>query len=228
MCGVAYKGAGGERAPLITGVMEDYLKAIYRLQQAHGSVATSELAKELRVAAATTTAMVQRLARLKLVSYHRYRGLTLTPAGERIALETIRHHRLLELYLAQHLGVGLDKVHGEAEKMEHVLSDDVEHRIAAALGNPTTDPHGDPIPSPEGAIRDVRYPALTALSPGERGVVARVSDRDPATLRRLADLGILPGVRLKVLARRSSGCRVEVQGRPVTVPRTLCSEIYIQ
>ncbi|TMI84704.1 MAG: metal-dependent transcriptional regulator, partial [Bacillati bacterium ANGP1] len=110
MCGVAYKGAGGERAPLITGVMEDYLKAIYRLQQAHGSVATSELAKELRVAAATTTAMVQRLARLKLVSYHRYRGLTLTSAGERIALETIRHHRLLELYLAQHLGVGLDKV----------------------------------------------------------------------------------------------------------------------
>jgi DtxR family Mn-dependent transcriptional regulator len=228
MCGVAYRGAGGERVPLITGVMEDYLKAIYRLQQAHGSVATSELAKELRVAAATTTAMVQRLARLKLVSYHRYRGLTLTSAGQRIALETIRHHRLIELYLAQHLGVGLDKVHGEAEKMEHVLSDDVELRMAAALGNPTTDPHGDPIPSPEGAIRDVRYPALGALAPGDSGVVARVSDRDPATLRRLADLGILPGVRVKVLARRSNGCRVEIQGRPVTVPRALCSEIYIQ
>src|SRR5579885_958381 len=143
--------------PLITGVMEDYLKAIYKLQRGHGSVATVELSKELRVAAATTTAMVQRLAKLKLVSYHRYRGLTLTSAGERIALETIRHHRLIELYLAQHLGVDLDKVHGEAEKMEHVLSHDVEARIAAALGNPTTDPHGDPIPSTTGTMRDIRY-----------------------------------------------------------------------
>src|SRR5579864_1292051 len=122
--------------PLITGVMEDYLKAIYKLQQDRGPVSTSELATELRVAAASVTAMVQRLARLKLVSYHRYHGLTLTGAGQRIALETIRHHRLLELYLAQHLGVSLDKVHGEAEKMEHVLSSDVELRIAAALGNP--------------------------------------------------------------------------------------------
>src|SRR5438132_1913790 len=213
---------------VITGAMQDYLKAIFKLQQDRSAVSTSEIAARMRVSAASATSMVKRLARLRLVAYTPYRGFALTSAGERIALETIRHHRLLELYLAQHLGVGLDKVHGEAEKMEHVLSDDVEHRIAAALGNPTTDPHGDPIPSPEGAMRDVRYPALTALSPGESGVVARVSDRDPATLRRLADLGILPGVRLKVLARRSSGCRVEVQGRPVTVPRTLCSEIYIQ
>src|SRR5579862_4269948 len=117
MCAICVRRPGcGEIMPLITGVMEDYLKAIYKLQRGHGSVATLELSKELGVAAATTTAMVQRLAKLKLVSYHRYRGLTLTPAGERIALETIRHHRLIELYLAQHLGVDLDKVHGEAEK----------------------------------------------------------------------------------------------------------------
>ncbi|HXX38374.1 MAG TPA: metal-dependent transcriptional regulator [bacterium] len=214
--------------PLITGVMEDYLKAIYKLQQGRGPVSTSELAKELHVAAATTTAMVQRLARLKLVSYHRYRGLTLTAAGQRIALETIRHHRLLELYLAQHLGVGLDKVHGEAEKMEHVLSDDVELRMAAALGNPTIDPHGDPIPSAEGTIRDVRYPNLTVFSAGATGTVARVSDRDPATLRQLTELGILPGVKLKVLAQRSSGCVVEIEGRRVSLPRPLCSDVYIQ
>jgi DtxR family Mn-dependent transcriptional regulator len=214
--------------PLITGVMEDYLKAIYKLQQGRGPVATSELAKELRVAAATTTAMVQRLARLKLVSYHRYHGLTLTTAGQRIALETIRHHRLLELYLAQHLGLSLDKVHGEAEKMEHVLSDDVELRMAAALGNPTTDPHGDPIPSAEGTIRDIRYPDLTAFSPGATGTVARVSDRDPANLRRLAELGVLPGVKLKVLAQHASGCRVEIEGRRFTLPRALCADIYIQ
>jgi DtxR family Mn-dependent transcriptional regulator len=214
--------------PLITGVMEDYLKAIYKLQKGHGPVATSELAKELRVAAATTTAMVQRLARMKLVSYHRYRGLTLTAAGQRIALETIRHHRLIELYLAQHLGVGLDRVHDEAEKMEHVLSDDVELRMAAALGNPTTDPHGDPIPSAGGTIRDVRYPDLTALSAGATGVVARVSDRDPAALRHLAELGVLPGARLKVLAQRPRGCRIEIEGRRVTLPRTLCGDIYVQ
>jgi DtxR family transcriptional regulator, Mn-dependent transcriptional regulator len=214
--------------PLITGVMEDYLKAVYKLQQGRGPVATSDLAKELRVAPATVTAMVQRLARLKLVSYHRYRGLTLTTAGQRIALETIRHHRLIELYLAQHLGVNLDKVHDEAEKMEHVLSDDVEIRMAAALGDPTTDPHGDPIPTREGTIRDVRYPNLTTFAPGATGVVARVSDRDPATLRRLAELGVLPGVRLKVLAQGASGCRVEIGGHRVTLPRTLCGDVYIQ
>jgi DtxR family transcriptional regulator, Mn-dependent transcriptional regulator len=222
------KPATGDR-PGITGVMEDYLKAIYRLQQnVHGPVATSRLAQALRVAPATTTVMVQRLARTRLVSYHRYRGVTLTAAGERIALETIRHHRLIELYLAQHLGIRLESVHGEAEKMEHVLSDDVELRMAAALGNPTTDPHGDPIPSAEGALREVRYPNLTAFSAGETGTVARVSDRDPAALHRLAVLGVLPGVRLKILRQRPSGCSVEINGRRVTLPRALCDDVYIQ
>ncbi len=214
--------------PAITGIMQDYLKAIYKLQRGRDSVTTSELAKRLRVAAATATAMVQRLARLKLVSYHRYHGLTLTAAGQRIALETIRHHRLIELYLAQHLGVSLDKVDSEAEKIEHVLSTDVELRMAAALGNPAADPHGDPIPSADGTVRDVRYPELSTLSPGTIGVVARVSDRNPARLRRLAGLGILPGVTLRVLARHSSGYRVEIDGRQVTLPRALCGSIYVQ
>jgi DtxR family Mn-dependent transcriptional regulator len=212
----------------ITGIMEDYLKAIYKLQRGRDSVSTSELAKRLHVAAASATAMVQRLARLKLVSYHRYHGLTLTAAGQRIALETIRHHRLIELYLTQHLGVSLDKVDREAEKMEHVLSNDVELRMAAALGNPAADPHGDPIPSTDGTVRDVRYPDLSMLAPGTAGVVARVSDRNPAALRRLADLGVLPGVRVKVLARGPRGCRVEIDGRRVTLPRALCGGIYIQ
>jgi len=214
--------------PIITGAMEDYLKAIYKLQRDRGSVSTSELAAELHVVAASATAMVQRLARLKLVSYHRYHGLRLTGAGQRIALETIRHHRLIELYLAQHLGVSLDKVHGEAEKMEHVLSDDVELRMAAALGNPAADPHGDPIPSVDGTIRDVRYPDVAAFSPGTGGVVARVSDRDPGALRRLAELGVLPGVRLKVVAQRRNGCQVEIDGRRVMLPRVLCGSVYVQ
>lgn len=213
---------------VITGIMQDYLKAIYKLQRGRDSVSTSELAKRLGVAAATATAMVQRLARLKLVSYHRYHGLTLTPMGQRIALETIRHHRLIELHLAQHLGVSLDKVDREAEKMEHVLSSDVERRMAAALGNPARDPHGDPIPSTEGAVHDVRYPDLSTLSPGTTGVVARVSDRSPAALRRLTDFGILPGVALKVLTQRPSGCRVEIGKRRLTVPRALCKRTYIQ
>lgn len=213
---------------VITGIMQDYLKAIYKLQRDRDSVSTSELAKRLHVAAATATAMVQRLARLKLVSYHRYHGLTLTAAGQRIALETIRHHRLIELHLARHLGVSLDKVDREAEKMEHVLSNDVERRMAAALGNPAADPHGDPIPSIEGTVRDVRYPDLSTLSPGATGVVARVSDRNPSALRRLTGLGVLPGVTLKVLMQRPSGCRVEIDKRRVTLPRALCRGIYIQ
>ena len=212
----------------ITGIMEDYLKAIYKLQRGRDAVSTSALARRLHVAAASATAMVQRLARLKLVSYHRYHGLTLTPAGQRIALETIRHHRLIELYLAQHLGVSLDKVDREAEKMEHVLSDDVELRIAAALGNPAADPHGDPIPATDGTVRDVRYPELSTLAPGATGVVARVSDRNPVTVRRLADLGILPGVTLKVLAHRPRGYRVELNRRRITLPRALCKAIYVQ
>ncbi len=212
----------------ITGVMQDYLKAIYKLQHDRGAVSTSEVANRLGVSAASATNMIKRLARLRLVTYARYRGFALTPAGRRIALETIRHHRLLELYLAQHLGVSLDKVDSEAEKMEHVLSEDVEARIATTLGNPTRDPHGDPIPSTDGSLREIRYPILETLSPGETGVVARVSDRSPALLRRLTRLGILPGVALKMLARRAGGCEVELNGRRLTLPHALGDGVYIQ
>jgi DtxR family Mn-dependent transcriptional regulator len=212
----------------ITGAMQDYLKAIYKLQRDRGAVSTSEIADRLHVSAASATNMVKRLARLRLVAYARYHGFVLTSAGQRIALETIRHHRLLELYLSQHLGVSLDKVDSEAEKMEHVLSEDVEARMATTLGHPTYDPHGDPIPSTDGTVRDVRYPKLDGLSPGATGVVARVSDRSPALLRRLADLGVLPGVVLKMLARRPSGCQVEIDGHQVTLPRALCEGVYIQ
>jgi DtxR family Mn-dependent transcriptional regulator len=213
---------------VITGVMQDYLKAIYKLQHDRGAVSTSEVAKRLDVSSASATNMIKRLARLRLVTYARYHGFTLTPGGQRIALETIRHHRLIELYLAQHLGVGLDKVDSEAERLEHVLSEDVEARMATTLGNPTQDPHGDPIPAPDGTMRDVRYPNLEKLSPGETGLVARVSDRSPALLRRLTQLGILPGVALKMLTHRSHGCEVELNGHPLTLPRTLCEGVFIQ
>jgi DtxR family Mn-dependent transcriptional regulator len=208
--------------------MQDYLKAIYKLQQGRDAVSTSEIAERLGVSAASATNMVKRLARLRLVAYSRYQGFALTPAGERIALEIIRHHRLIELYLAQHLGVPLDQVHGEAERMEHVLSDEVEARMATALGNPVQDPHGDPIPSMDGTMRDVRYPKLDTLAPGALGVVAHVSDQRPALLRRLAGLGVLPGVVLKMLGRRRNGCEVEIEGRRLMLSRTLSRTVRVQ
>ncbi len=212
----------------ITNVMQDYLKAIYKLQRDRGAVSTSEMAARLDVSAASATNMVKRLARLRLLTYTRYHGFTLTPTGQRIALEIIRHHRLIELYLAEHLGVSLDKVDSEAERIEHVLSEDVETRMATQLGNPTIDPHGDPIPSSAGVVRDVRYPNLHGLSVGDTAIVARVSDRSPALLRRLTKLGVLPGVGLKMLVHHATGCEVEVDRRHLTLPHDLCKGVYIQ
>jgi DtxR family Mn-dependent transcriptional regulator len=208
--------------------MQDYLKAIYKLQQDRGVVSTSAIAARLYVSAASATNMVKRLAKLRLLTYTRYRGFSLTPAGQRIALEIIRHHRLIELYLAQHLGMSLDKVDSEAEKIEHVLSEDVEARMATQLGNPTVDPHGDPIPSSAGVVRDIRYPNLHGLSPGDTATVARVSDRSPAVLRRLTGLGVLPGVGLTMREHRSTGCEVDVGNRHLLLPHELCTSIYIQ
>ena len=212
----------------ITGVMQDYLKAVYKLQQGRDAVSTSEIAERLDVSAASATNMIKRLARLRLVAYSRYQGVVLTPAGERIALEIIRHHRLIELYLTQHLGVPLEQVHGEAERMEHVLSEEVEARMATALGNPRQDPHGDPIPSADGSMRDVRYPKLEALAPGAQAVVAHVSDERPALLRRLARLGVLPGAVLKVLARSRNGCEVEIDGRRLILSHSLSESVRVQ
>lgn len=213
----------------ITGAMEDYLKAIYKLQQARGFVSTSEIAVRLRVSAASATNMIKRLARQKLVTHTPYHGFALTTAGERVALEIIRHHRLLELYLAQRLGVSLDRVDREAERLEHVLSDDVEARIAATLGDPTRDPHGDPIPAKDGRVRDVRYPTLGQVPPGEAGVVDRVSDRRPEVLRRLAALGVLPGAGVRVMTRLSGHrLRVDLEGRRLVLPRDLADGVYIR
>jgi len=212
----------------ITGVMQDYLKAIYKLQQGRDAVSTSEIAERLDVSAASATNMIKRLARLRLVAYSRYQGFVLTSAGEKIALEIIRHHRLIELYLAQHLGVPLEHVHDQAERLEHVLSEEVEARMATALGNPRQDPHGDPIPSTDGSMRDVRYPKLDMLAPGAQGVVAHVSDERPARLRQLARLGVLPGAVLKVLARRRSGCEIEIEGRRLVLSHSLSESVRVQ
>ena len=177
---------------MVSESAQDYLKAIWKLQAAHGEATTSALAGELGVSPASATAMLKKLDRLGLVHHEPYHGARLTPSGERVALEVIRHHRLLELYLKEALGLSWDQVHAEAERLEHYLSDEVEARIDAALGYPTRDPHGDPIPTAELVLETGERRTLVDVAAGDEAVVRRVPDSDPELLRYLADLGLVP------------------------------------
>src|SRR3954466_8945482 len=172
----------------VSSAVQDYAKAIYSLEQRcdGGAVTTNALAERLGVSAASASGMVKRLDGLGLVEHVPYKGVVLTPRGAKVALEVIRHHRLLERYLAEELGVPWDRVHDEAEVLEHVLSEELEELIAAKLGHPTIDPHGDPIPTPDGHIDETPTSALHDLAPGKRGCFVRVSDSDPEMLRYLA------------------------------------------
>ena len=181
--------------------IENYLKAIYQLQSAQGTVSTTALADALDVSAASATNMVKKLATLKLAAHAPYRGVVLTREGERRALEMIRHHRLIELFLSESLGVPWDQVHAEAEKMEHVISEDLEARIARRLGDPKFDPHGDPIPSKEGHVPQVAQLRMTDLEVGERAIVSRVGDQKTEHLRYLNSLGIQRGVHVTILQK---------------------------
>ena len=203
-------------SPATSEAIEDYLKAIYALsRRAEGPVHNGALAERLDVTPATATAMLKRLDGLALVRYQPYKGVTLTPAGEKAALEVIRHHRLLESYLADALGMPWDRVHAEAEVLEHYISEELEERIAAKLGNPSRDPHGDPIPGPDLAPPGEEGRPLDDLEPGDRATFSRVSDSDPSMLRYLAERGITPGVSLEVTSRQPFGgpLVVEVGGR---------------
>jgi DtxR family transcriptional regulator, Mn-dependent transcriptional regulator len=183
--------------------VENYAKAIYSLQHRTGEpVATNDLADRLAVTAASASGMIKKLADLGLVAHVPYRGVQLTEEGERLALEVLRHHRLLELYLATQLDVPWDRVHEEAEALEHVLSEDLEARIAAKLGHPTHDPHGDPIPDAQLQIDESTTRSLGDLEAGARGRFVRVSDSDPAMLRYLTERGVRLGDRLEVLDRQ--------------------------
>jgi DtxR family Mn-dependent transcriptional regulator len=183
--------------------VQDYAKAIYSLQgRSDLPVSTSALAERLGVSAASASAMVKRLEPLGLVSRRPYHGVELTDTGKRVALAVIRHHRLLELYLAEALGMPWDRVHAEAEVLEHAISPELSELIAAKLGNPTHDPHGDPIPTVDGLIEEVVTVPLAELEQGAAGVFARVSDSDPEMLRYLSERGIAPGDRLEVIERQ--------------------------
>jgi DtxR family Mn-dependent transcriptional regulator len=183
--------------------VEDYAKAIYAIaQRGDCPVTTNALAERLGVTAPSASGMCKKLGELGLVTHVPYKGVELTREGERVALEVIRHHRLLELYLAESLDVPWDRVHAEAEVLEHVLSEELEELIAAKLGNPTVDPHGDPIPSRELKLAETDAPALAELEPGETATFVRISDSDPEMLRFLGERGIAPGARLELVERQ--------------------------
>jgi DtxR family Mn-dependent transcriptional regulator len=210
--------------------MEDYLKAIHTLSaDSARPVATSDLASMMGVSAPSATNMVKALAAVGFVTHTPYHGVRLTPDGERIALEVIRHHRLIERYLQESLGYGWDEVHDEADRLEHAISERLEERLAAALGDPTIDPHGDPIPSREGAVIAPALVPLAALSPGDRAVVGRVASADPEKLRYLGALGLVPGATVELLERAPFGgpVRLSVGGAERVVGPTLESDVLV-
>jgi DtxR family transcriptional regulator, Mn-dependent transcriptional regulator len=186
--------------------VEDYCKAIFTLESRHGDpVSTNALAERLGITPGSVSAMLRKLAELGLTAHLPYRGVRLTDEGRKVALEVIRHHRLLELFLAETLQMPWDRVHAEAEVLEHVISEELEQLIAEKLGDPTLDPHGDPIPSADLELREPETHSLETLEAGESGLFVRVSDADPEMLRYLSRQGISPGARLQVLDRQPFG-----------------------
>lgn len=210
--------------------IEDYLKAIYKLQTLkEGGVSTSELAKEMGVANASVTNMVKRLSKLGMVDYQSYYGTTLTKSGEKIALEMIRHHRLLELYLKEMLGYSWDEVHEEAEKLEHYISEQFEDKISELLNHPTVDPHGDPIPTKDGEMPVIKSKKLSSVLADYSCIVQRVKNQDSDVLRKLEQAGIIPGVKVTIVKRdEEKGClHLEVEGRKTSVADALAAQIYV-
>jgi DtxR family Mn-dependent transcriptional regulator len=221
---------GRDRRAAGREAIEDYAKAIYALASRSDSpVATNALAERLGVAPGTVTAMLKRMAKLGLVSYEPYRGAELTGEGERVALEVIRHHRLIESYLADALGMPWDRVHDEAEVLEHYISEELEERMAAALGDPDRDPHGDPIPDRALAVSGERGRSLATIEPGGGGRLTRVSDGDPEMLRYLADRNIRPGATLEVSEREpfGGGLTVLVDGERHSIAAALAERMVI-
>ena len=213
-----------------TPAVQDYLKAVFMESNA-GPVTTRAVADRLGVSAASATNMLKRLDSLGLVNHEHYKGADLTEAGRKIALEVIRHHRLLETYLAEAMGVPWDRVHEEAEVLEHVLSEDLEDRIAELLGDPEFDPHGHPIPAKDGTMPAASDRRLWDVSDGSSVSVDRVSDHEAEALRYLAQAGIRPGTNLEVVRRGPLGgplfVRVAGEGEDVALSRELAETVWV-
>lgn len=216
--------------PRVTSAMEDYLKAAYHLETQGGPITTQRMAEELGLSQPSVTNMVKRLDDLNLVVHSPYRGIALTDSGRRVALEVIRHHRLLELYLSEALGFDLEQVHAEAERLEHHVSEELEARMERALGYPEFDPHGDPIPGRDGHLPTVNDTALTELPAGNTGQISRVSDRDPARLAYLTERGVRPGIRLSVLEQMpfEGPVRVDIEGAEHLLPHSVAMLVRVE
>ncbi len=215
---------------MISHAMEDYLKAIYLLGQEGKKVSTSRLAQNLECSAASVTNMLQKLASLKLVQYQPYQGVDLTEAGTRVALEVVRHHRLIELYLKEVLGYSWDRVHAEAEELEHVISEELEERIDEALGYPTRDPHGHPIPGKDGSMSHERLPSLWEVQESTNVIVTRVDDRDASVLRYLDSMGIHPEVEIHVLEKApfNGPLLIELGAAKHSLSEELARQIFVR
>ena len=224
-------GSSRQRDILNHQAIEDYLKTIYALEQEERPVTTSRIAEARGVKPGSATSMIQRLDRLNLVDYQKHYGVTLTDSGNEIALEVIRHHRLVELYLIEALGFSWDEVHEQADILEHVISEELEEKIAEALNYPSFDPHGDPIPSREGLMVEVETLALADLPLNTMAVVSRVPDNAQGDLLRyLAQLGLVPGSRLSVIeaAPFDGPLTVEIDGKKEVIGNRIASSIRVE
>jgi DtxR family transcriptional regulator, Mn-dependent transcriptional regulator len=209
--------------------IEDYLKTVYLLHERAGEATTTGIAAALEVTPASVTGMIKKLAELKLVRHMPYQGVELTKSGEKIALEMVRHHRLLELFLFEALGYAWDEVHAEADALEHVISEEFEDRIAARLGNPVVDPHGDPIPAKDGTIVAVKERALLAMQVGESAQITHLSDTHSEMLRYAASLGLTPTTRLTLVEVEPFGgsLRVKIGKAEKAIGRELAAQIFV-
>lgn len=216
---------------IISPAVEDYAKALYALEARSGRpVGTNALAERLGLTPGSVSAMLRKLDELGLLVLMPYRGVQLTHEGRRLALEVMRHHRLIELFLAEQLGMGWDRVHQEAEVLEHWLSEDLEAAISKKLNHPTVDPHGDPIPSAELEIDEGATVSVDCLRLGEEGVFVRVSDSDPAMLRFLSEQGIAPGARLRVIEKQpfDGPVLLNIAGKEVVFGGRLASAMRVE
>jgi len=218
------------RRSSLTRAQEDYLKALYQLHGDHQPVPTRDLAQRLGISSPSVSEMVTRLSAQGLVEHDRYRGQQLTREGRKVALELVRHHRLLEMFLVQVLGYSLDEVHDEAERLEHVISERMEQRIFELLGRPELDPHGHAIPTLGGKVRSLSERPLSECRVGEKVVVQGVSDDDPARLRELKRRGLLPGTRVEIVVASTyeGPIEVRIKGRRVSIPLGLARAMFVE
>jgi DtxR family Mn-dependent transcriptional regulator len=217
--------------PELTGPVEDYLKTIYELETRNGAASTNEIAAALRIAAPSVSGMIRRLSGQGLITHEPYKGVQLTREGRRAALKTIRRHRVIEAYLTQALGYPWDRVHDEAERLEHAASDELIDRMAEAIGEPATDPHGAPIPTRDGTLgAEPSLSALAELADGGRARIARVGDRDAERLRYLATLGMAIGAEIELISREpyEGPITVKVDGKRRVIGSELARQILVE